>query len=367
MKFACHKSSILKEIVLALDFTSQRNALSVVSNVYLETKDNLLYIKATDQKVGLKSVIPVETIEEGATTVFCDKFLGILRSLPEETIIFEELHDKLFIQVENKAISFELRTISVDKYPALEESDNLEFFSLSQKDLLAMIDQTIFAISDDETRHFMNGVYLEQDGNQLVMVGTDGKRLSFIERKFEKQLPEFKPIIIPTKFLSLLKKGGTQEGEVELSITDSIIFARLGDQVMYSSLIKGTFPSYKRVIPASQSFECKVEIGPMNEALKRVSLLVENKAKRIYIDLEEGLLTISSEESDFGQAKEVIACDYTGDAMRLAMNYTFLVSPLRVMEGELLSLSFTDANRAVTLRPEPQRDYFHIIMPMQKE
>ena len=111
MKFACHKSSILKEIVLALDFTSQRNALSVVSNVYLETKDNLLYIKATDQNVGLKSVIPVETIEEGATTVFCDKFLGILRPSRRDDC-FEEVHDKLFIQVENKAISFELRTIS---------------------------------------------------------------------------------------------------------------------------------------------------------------------------------------------------------------------------------------------------------------
>ena len=367
MKFACQKSSILKEIVLALDFTSQRNTLSVVSNVYLETKDNLLYIKATDQKVGLKSVIPVETIEEGATTVFCDKFLGILRSLPEETIIFEEINDKLFIQVENKAISFELRTISVDKYPALEDSDNLEFFSLSQKDLLAMIDQTIFAISDDETRYFMNGVYLEQSDGELVMVGTDGKRLSYIERKFEQELPQFNPIIIPTKFLSLLKKGGSQEGEVELSITETIIFARLGHQVMYSSLIKGQFPNYKRVIPGSQTFECKLEINPLNEALKRVSLLVENKAKRIYLELEEGLITISSEESDFGQAKEVIPCDYSGDAMRLAMNYTFLVSPLRVMEGEHLSLSFTDANRAVTLRPEPQRDYFHIIMPKPKE
>src|SRR5690554_6935298 len=119
MKFACQKSSILKEIVLALDFTSQRNTLSVVSNVYLETRNNTLYIRATDQKVGLKAQIPVETIEEGATTVFCDKFLGILRSLPEETIIFEEANEKLLIKVENKAsINFELRTISVDKYPS---------------------------------------------------------------------------------------------------------------------------------------------------------------------------------------------------------------------------------------------------------
>ncbi len=368
MKFACHKSSILKEIVLALDFTSQRNTLSVVSNVYLETRNNTLYIRATDQKVGLKAQIPVETIEEGATTVFCDKFLGILRSLPEETIIFEEANEKLLIKVENKAsINFELRTISVDKYPSLEETDNLDYFALSQKDLLAMIDQTIFAISDDETRHFMNGVYLERDSAGLIMVATDGKRLSFIQRKTEREIPPFKSIIIPTKFLSLLKKGGGPEGEVELSISDTIIYARMGHQVMYSALIKGQFPNYKRVIPASQNFECKIAVDAVNEALKRVSLLVENKAKRIYLDLESNLLTISSEESDFGQAKEVIPCEYGGEQIRLAMNYTFLVSPLRVMEGDYLNISFSDASRAVTVKPYPERDYFHIIMPMQKE
>jgi len=119
MKFACQKNMLLKEIVLALDFTSQRNTLSIVSNVLLETHANTLIIRATDQKVGFTTEVPVETIEEGSTTVFCDKFLGILRALPDETIIFEESGDKLLIHPEKKSIDFELRTISADKYPSL--------------------------------------------------------------------------------------------------------------------------------------------------------------------------------------------------------------------------------------------------------
>ncbi|MDD3822322.1 MAG: DNA polymerase III subunit beta [Sphaerochaetaceae bacterium] len=365
MKFACQKNTLLREIVLALDFTSQRNTLSIVSNVLLETYGNTLVIKATDQKVGFSSTIPVETIEEGSTTVFCDKFLGILRTLPDENIIFEELGDKLFIHPEKKSIDFELRTIAADKYPALEDAAKHEYFALSQKDLFDMIDQTIFAISDDETRYFMNGVYLEQESDGLVMVATDGRRLSYIKRKLDQAVPSFTPVIIPAKFLTLLKKAGTGEGQIFLSVSESVIFAKFGSQFMYSTLIKGQFPNYRRVIPASQSNTCKLSIAEMNEALKRVSLLVENKAKRMYLDIEAGGITISSEESDFGQAKEIIRCDYAGDPCRLAMNYSYLVSPLRVMEGDSCAICFTESNKAVTVKPDPEKDYFHIIMPMQ--
>lgn len=365
MKFACQKNTLLKEIVLALDFTSQRNTLSIVSNVLLETYGDSLVIKATDQKVGFTTSIPVQTIEEGSTTVFCDKFLGILRTLPDENILFEEMGDKLFIHPEKKSIDFELRTISADKYPALETAVDHAYFNIGQKDLFDMIDQTIFAISDDETRYFMNGVYLEQESDGLVMVATDGRRLSFINRKFDQPIPPFSPVIIPAKFLTLLKKAGSGEGEISISVNESVIFAKFGNEVMYSTLIKGQFPNYRRVIPATQSNTCKLSIAEMNEALKRVSLLVENKAKRIYLDIEAGGITISSEESDFGQAKEIIHCDYSGDACRLAMNYSYLVSPLRVMEGDTCAICFTESNKAVTVKPDPEKDYFHIIMPMQ--
>ncbi len=365
MKFICPKNTLLKEIILALDFTSQRNTLSIVSNVLLETNNNTLTIKATDQKIGFSTTIEVETIESGTTTVFCDKFLGILRALPDEHIIFEEIGEKLYIHPQNKSIDFSLRTISADKFPQLESSPSDTYFSMSQKDLFEMIDQTIFAISDDETRYFMNGVYVEQTGNTLTMVATDGRRLSLIERTFEKKFENFSPVIIPAKFLSLLKKGGTGEGEISLFITESIIFASFGSQLMYSTLIKGQFPNYRRVIPGLQPNRCNINIQKMNEALKRVSLLVENKAKRIYLDIEDNFITISSEESDFGQAKEIIPCTYTGPSCRLAMNYSYLVSPLKVMQSDAFDLYFTETNKAVTIKPNPEKDYFHIIMPMQ--
>lgn len=365
MKFACQRNTLLKEIVLALEFTSQRNTLTIVSNVLLETHGNSLVIKATDQKIGFKSIIDVETIEEGSTTVFCDKFLSILRALPDEHTVFEEIGDKLFIHPEKNSINFELRTISSDKFPALEEAGNSEWFTIGQKDIYDMIDQTIFAISDDETRYFMNGVFLEHNPEGLTMVATDGRRLSFINRHFQEMINPFSGTIIPAKFLSLLKKAGTGEGTLSLAVTESVIFAKIGSQYMYCSVIKGQFPNYRRVIPATQTNICRLSINDMQEALKRVSLLVENKAKRIYLDVDAGGVTVSSEESDFGQAKETVSCDYMGPSCRLAINYSYLASPLRVMEGQDFLICFTESNRAITVKPDPEKDYFHIIMPMQ--
>lgn len=366
MKFACQRDPLLKEIALAIDYTSQRNTLSIESNVLLETMDDTLTIKATDQKMAFITTLPVETIQEGSTTVFCEKFLGILRSLPEEIIILEEIDDKLFVHPKDKSIEFTLHTISYDKFPTVRMQPEHPYFMLPQRDFFDMVNQTIFAVSVDESRYFLNGIFLERGPDSfLTMVATDGKRLSYISRNIASEIPSFEPVIIPAKFLSLLKKAGSGEGDISLCVDKPILYTQLHGRTMYTTLIKGPFPNYHRVIPATQDYCCRMSIADMNEALKRVSLFVENKAKRIYLQLEPGSITITSEESDFGQAKESIACEYEGAPCQIAMNYSFLASPLHIMEGEYFALCFTAPNKAITVRPDPERDYFHIIMPMQ--
>ncbi|MDY4610144.1 MAG: DNA polymerase III subunit beta [Sphaerochaetaceae bacterium] len=367
MKFVCQKANLLKEITLALDFTSQRNSLSIVSNVLLENYGDKLIIKATDQKVGFYSEIEVQTIEPGSTTVFCDKFLGVLRSLPEGDVQFEEKDTKLIIRPVGQTIDFQLRTIEADKFPQLQSIDDSKYFSISQSDYIEMINQTIFAISEDETRYFMNGVFFEHATDSLTMVATDGRRLSIIQRKFMEKITQFPSVIIPAKFLNLIKKMGTGEGMFDLAVTDSMVFARFDNHCIYSTLINGQFPNYKRVIPDSQTFSCRVSIQEMLDALKRVSLFVENKSKRLILDIEPTGIMLSSEESDLGAAKEIIPCEYDGDSCKLSLNYTYLYSPLRVMEGEHFFLQFSGPTKAMTVKPDPERDYFHIIMPMQPQ
>lgn len=365
MKFVCNKESILNEVIYSMDFTSQRNSLSVTSNVYLETHDNRLIIRATDQKVGFSTEIAVQTEIPGKAMVYCDKFLNILRSLPEGDIEFISQNGVFSIKPAGQNIDFKLRTINADEFPALEQIGDNTFFSLSQKSFNDMANQTIFAISEDETRYFLCGLFLERTPTGMTMVGTDGRRLSIVERKFDDEIPAFAPVIIPPKFFTVLKKLSTDEGVLNLCITENIIFAQIANRLFYSTLIKGQYPNYRRVIPEHQSYTCVIKIQDMLDALRRVSLLVENKARRIYLDISEAGILLTSDESEVGEAKEIIPCTYEGPESRVSLNFTYLMNPLRTMEGEYFSINFTEPTKAMTIRSESERDYYHVIMPMQ--
>ncbi len=365
MKFTSSRKNLLNEIMIAQDIIASRNALSILSNVLLITANNILTIKATDINVCFETQIPVDTIEPGSTTIYCDKFLSILRSLPDGELEIEQLENRVTIHPLFQKIDFNLRSISSDKYPEMKICDDQLYFSISSNDFIAMINQTIFSVSDDSTRYFLNGVYMENGGDGLVMVSTDGRRLSYMNRVMENELPSFKPIIIPPKFLNLIKKLCTRDSKLELAIHDNYIFAKFDSHKISSTLIDGQFPNYKRVIPEKQSFQCILDREMLYDALKRVFLFVEQKSQRLFIEIDNEHIVLSSEESDLGNAKEEIPCEYFGDKVKIALNYSYIFDPLKVITDEKICISFTEPNRAINLGPFPEKDFFHIIMPMQ--
>ena len=364
MKFVCNKNNILKELSNALDFTSQRNTLAVYANVCLILEGNNLTLKATDQKMSYVSELTVDGLEDGSTTVVCDKFLNIIKNLPDSNIVFEDSDDKIKISPEGTSIEFKLRTIEASAFPSLVFGDESGYFRISQKDFTDMIAQVIFAVSDDESKYAMNGALLEKDGTGLIMVGTDGRRLSYINRQIGTEIPDFPKATIPSRFLNLIKKLSVGEGDFEINVGNNSISLRFGSCTISSSLIKNDFPAYRRVIPENQSKVCIVNINTFSDALKRVSLLVENKFKKIILEFNGNKMTVYCDESDIGAGREEIECRYEGEPQRCAMNYTYLLSPLKVMDGEEARIEFSEPGRPFTLKSEPERDYLHVIMPM---
>ncbi|MBT3273775.1 MAG: DNA polymerase III subunit beta [Spirochaetales bacterium] len=365
MKFVSNKADILKEISVAQEIISSRNSLSILSNVLIEANDSVLTIKATDLKVSFETSIPVETTEPGTTTVFCDRFLGILRSLPDGDIEFEQQDQRLDIRPLYKKIDFQLKSIAGDKFPELQEISDDSYFELPQKDVLEMINQTVFAVSDDETRYFMNGVYMENIDGKLIMVATDGRRLSFISKPIDENIASFEGVIVPPKILSLIRKLASGEGNISLAVTDKNIFAKFDSQRLSSNLIDGQFPNYNRVIPETQDYDLIVDKSELVDALSRVSLLVEQKSRRILVTVNENSLLLHSEESEMGVAREEIPCQYQGPETSLALDYRFLAEPLRVMNEKMVTIKFTDSKKAISLLPVEEKDYVHIVAPMQ--
>jgi len=210
----------------------------------------------------------------------------------------------------------------------------------------------------------MNGVYLEQAEGKLIMVATDGRRLSYIAKQTEYALPDFTPVIIPDKILNLVRKLSSGEGNISLALNEKNAFFSFDNQILSTTLIEGRFPDYRKVIPEKQENKVTINREELSDALKRVSPLVDQKVKRVYMNLKSGNITLSTEDSVLGVAKEEIPCDYEGEELSFAMNSLYLVEPLREMADDALVMEFSDPGRAVTLRSSEPRDYLHIVMPM---
>ncbi|MBU0936921.1 MAG: DNA polymerase III subunit beta [Spirochaetes bacterium] len=363
MKFTCEKNVFHKEIAIAQEVISSRTSISVVSNVYLEASGNTLIIRATDIKIGFETRIPIEIQEEGSITVFCDKLSGILASIPDGILEIEHRDGKLKLKPSFKKANFTVKTISSEQFPELPLMDVSNYFSVPVAEFKEMVAQTVFAVSEDETRYFMNGVYLEKRDDSLIMVATDGRRLSYIKKEIT-GLPDFKSIIIPPKILNIVQKRAPDEGLLDIAVSDKNIFIKFGMYNLSSVLIEGQFPNYQKVIPESQTYSISVKKSDVLDALKRVSIFVEQKSRRTYFELSDDTIVLSSEESEVGTAREEIVCSYAGPKTILALNYKYVEDPLKVMRDETIRILYTENSRAVTIAPEEDSSYFHILMPM---
>lgn len=365
MKFTCERSVLLKEIAIANEIISSKNAISILSNINFDARDGSLTIKATDLKVNFETKVPVDVITPGSINVLGDKFLGILNSIPDGEIEFEQLDNRINIKTSVKKARFQLKSIA-EKFPEFTASAR-DFFEIPIRDLKEMIQETIFAISDDETRYFMNGVFFEKAEEKYIMVATDGRRLAFINKPASADVADFPGVIIPPKILNIVVKRAGDEGMASLSVTDKNIFIQFGSYKLSSVLIEGQFPNYRRVIPDNQNNSFIVNRLEVLDALKRVSLLVEQKSHRVYFGLSSGAASIYCEENEIGNAKEEIPCKYDGEELSIALNYRYIEEPFKVMGGEEIKILFNDPNKTITIMPVPESDFFHIVMPMQQD
>jgi DNA polymerase-3 subunit beta len=327
-----------------------------------------LIIKAKDMKVNFQTEVPVTVLEEGSTTVYGDKFLGIISTFPYDEIEFTQKDNIVVVKPTNqKKPEYKLKCIASDKFPVFPvfPVSTEKFFEMPIKDFREMVIQSIFAVSDDETRYFMNGVYLEKTENKINMVATDGRRLAYVSKEAAKNINDFQGVIIPPKILQTIINRSGDEGLISISISDKMIFINFASYQFSSVLIEGMFPNYKKVIPESQDFSLSVKRKEMLDALRRVSLMVEKKSHRIYLGISSGKMAVYSEEGELGAVEDEITCRYDGDDITIALNYRYLEEPFKIMTEEDVKIKFSGATKAITIEPVPEKDFFHIVMPMQ--
>jgi DNA polymerase-3 subunit beta len=374
MKFVFDKDAMIKEIAIAQEIITNKSPVSILSNILVIAENGTLTIKATDSTVKFTTNVPVDIEEEGRTTIFCDKFMSILSSLPSGNIEFIQEDIGVTIKPISKKVKFQLKSQASDKFPEIGSSENIPFFEISSKDFKEMIKETIFAVSEDKNRFFMTGVYFVKENDILTMVATDGRRLSCVTKNFGYNIPDFTPAIIPTKILSCVLKNASDEGNIKIAVVDKSIFIKFANYEFSSVLIDGQFPNYKKVIPENLTMSIMVNKADLEAALKRTTIMVDKKVSRIIFRISSGVLKLISPESDIGTADEEIPCRYNGQDIAMALNFTYVTEPLKVIDSENVVFEFNvnenqngeeaSITKAVIMRSEPAGDYIHVIMPM---
>ena len=368
MKFKCSGKVLRQEIEYANNFSSSKNSLSIISNVLLEASNDMLTIKASDNNVGFKSSIPVSVIVPGSTTVFCEKLSAVLKNIPDVDLDITEENGLLNISPSDKGsadFTVNIKTIDASKFPELETVDDDSFFSITQRDYFDMIDKTSFAVADNDTRHFLTGVYMEKKDGKLVLVATDGKKLACVRRQFEQDIPDFQPAIIPVRFLNLIKTIGSGEGVFSIAIDEGKMFVKIDSRLIYSSLITGNYPNYEKVIPKNLEHSLVMKTEDIEKAITLISILAENNSKRIFITLHANEMTVSGENTEFGDSKQDLPCEYNGPENTISFNFAVLQNPIKKMGSEMFRLMYTSPLNAMVFTPEPEKDYLFVLMPMQ--
>src|SRR6266849_3014171 len=342
MKVTVERAELLKSLGHVHRVVERRNTIPILANVLIRAEKSALSLKATDLDLEVIESIAAEVSPAGSTTVPAHMFYEIVRKLPEGSqVVLESSSDRAVLAIRAGRSRFTLQTLPESDFPDLAAGDMTHKFTLAAADLKRLIDKTQFAISTEETRYYLNGIYLHTAGNAkaqtLRAVATDGHRLAQFELPLPAGADGMPGIIVPRKTVGEVQRlieDNTAEITVELS--QGKIRFTLGDAVLTSKLIDGTFPDYGRVIPVGNDKE------EFEQAVDRVSTVSSERGRAVKLSLSNGKLMLSVTNPDSGSATEEIEVEYGSEPLDIGFNSRYLLDIAAQLEGESAVLKLAD-------------------------
>jgi DNA polymerase-3 subunit beta len=368
MELKIAREELSRALYRAQGIVERKTTMPILSNVLLEAGADGLVVSAFDTEIGLTSRHRCEVLKEGAAALPGRYLHDIVRALPEPTLRVKRTPNGQ-IELVSGAARFRIVSTAAKDFPPLPTAEGVHFLTASADDLTQMIERTSFAISADETRYNLGGVYVEQEGQTLRMVATDGHRLALAEKTLKGGSAEAKlgrGVIIPKKGLLELRRLVSEEGgECELGFTPrSVVYRREGVQ-MVVRLLDGVFPDYRQVIPREHPRRLTLHRVLFAETLRRVSLVAADKASGVKFDVGENKLTLSSQNPDLGEAQEEMETKVEGAAMQMGFNARYILDVLNVLACEEVSLELSDELSPGLLKPIGEPGYLAVVMPMR--
>ncbi|MGB9698850.1 MAG: DNA polymerase III subunit beta [Thermodesulfobacteriota bacterium] len=371
MEFIIEKEILTKGLHRVQGIIDKKGTMPMLLNVLIEAKGKEIIITATDLEVGFKESHAAEIKKEGKIGILGKKLFEIVKELPEK-IISLKLKENFWVEIKSGKSVFNIMGIDVEKYPSLPSYDEeKDFIEAPNKIINEMINKTIFAVSSDETRKNLLGVFMTQEiraeNKFLRMVATDGYRLSMIDRQIDKEFKEVeKGILLPKKGLWELAKILDEDSEkILISVKNNNFIVKNGKKTLIIRLLDAEFPDYKQVIPEKTKIKISLKRNEFLESLKRVSILSSEKTKGVKFSLREKIMELSTYNPEIGEAKEEILAEYKGEDLIIGFNARFVLEALANFESEEVIIAMEDANSPAIFKPVGDDLHQCIIMPMR--
>jgi DNA polymerase-3 subunit beta len=371
MKVTVERAELLKSLGHVHRVVERRNTIPILANVLIRAEQSKLAFKATDLDLEVTETIAAEVGPGGSTTVPAHMFYEIVRKLPEGTqIVLEATGDRAMLAIRAGRSRFTLQTLPESDFPDLAAGDMTHSFKVPAADLKRLIDKTQFAISTEETRYYLNGIYLHAagagNGQTLRAVATDGHRLAQVELPLPDGASGMPGIIVPRKTVGEVQRLiEDSEGEVTIELSQGKIRFTLGDVVLTSKLIDGTFPDYSRVIPLGNDKELVVDKKEFEQAVDRVSTVSSERGRAVKLSLSHGRLTLSVTNPDSGSATEEVEVEYGADPLDIGFNSRYLLDIAAQIEGEAAVLKLADPGSPTLIQDKDSKGALYVLMPMR--
>ena len=366
MKLTIDRMSLLRPLGHVQSVVERRNTIPILANVVLRAEDGQLSLTATDMEMDIATEVGCAVATSGTTTMSAHMLYDIARKLPDGAEVELTVADG-HANISAGRSSFRLPTLPVEDFPAISSSDLPVNFTLTAADLRDLIDATRFAISTEETRYYLNGIYLHkaEDGN-LCAVATDGHRLALTRQALPSGASQMPSVILPRKAVGELRKLlDDYDGDVSVGLSETRAEFGFGAVRLTSKLIDGTFPDYTRVIPAGNDRIMQVDAASFSAAVDRVSTISSEKSRSVKMGLKPGVLTLSASNTDASSATEELEVTYDGPEMDIGFNARYLLDIAGQVNNDIVEFALADQGSPSLVRAPGDDASLFVLMPMR--
>jgi DNA polymerase-3 subunit beta len=367
MNLTVTKEQIIIGLQAVQNVVTTRTTLPILSNVLLRAENDRLEFTATDLDVTIACAVEAKVNRPGASTVPVKKLFGIVRELTNLDIDLE-VDDKNNCSIHSGASFYKINGLSADEFPPLPKFKEEKKVVLSQETVRSMMKKTSFAISTDESRYVLNGIFLSLKDHKLTMVATDGRRLALADEAVDVSEASQGEFIVPAKTVNELNRLLQDKGEVEIRYAENQASFTLKDEkgssvLIVTKLIEGNYPNYRQVIPAETKERIALGREEFLHALRRAEIMTSEKSNSVKLSFGKNKLEITANSPEVGEARETLAINYKGPDMAIAFNPKYVIDPLNALTNDEVFLELIDELSPGVLKINGP--FLYVVMPMR--